>query len=235
MNNLLNIIIFLMAFAVVSLAAKEIGRVFTRIHLPLISGFLLAGVLVGPFLLNMVPAEAIQPLHFVDEISLAFIAFAAGSELYMAELRGRFKSIGWVTVGNALVVPVLGSLALFFLADYIPFMQTMTLAGRASVAILGGAILLARSPSSAIAIVNELRAKGPFTQTLIGVTMVIDVIVIVIFAINLEIADALLTNLSFNVGFVALLIFELLLSLAIGFACGQNFAIHPFAAYEPPL
>ncbi len=221
MDTLLNFIIFYTAFLVVSLAAREIGRFFTHIRLPLISGFLLAGVLVGPFLLNMVPAEAIQPLHFIDEVSLAFIAFAAGSELHMVELRGRFKSIGWVTLGNALIVPLLGSLAIFFLADFIPFMQTMSPIGRAAVAILGGAILLARSPSSAIAIVNELRAKGPFTQTLIGVTMVIDVVVIVIFAINLEIADALLTNLNFNAGFVALLLFELLLSLVIGLVLGK--------------
>ncbi len=222
MNDLLNIAIFLMAFVVVSLAAKEIGRFFTRIHLPLISGFLLAGVLVGPFLLDMVPAEAIQPLHFIDEISLAFIAFAAGSELYISELRGRVKSIGWVTLGNALAVPILGSLALFFLADFIPFMQPMDAVGRTAVALLGGAILLARSPSSAIAIVNELRAKGPFTQTLIGVTMLIDVVVIIIFAINLEVADALLTNLGFSIGFVLLLLFELSLSLFIGFILGKT-------------
>ncbi len=217
-----NILVVVAGFAIVALASRQIGDFFARAHLPLISGFLLAGILVGPFVLNLVPIESIAPLHFVDEVALGYIAFAAGSELYIKELHGRIKSIAWVSLGNTLVVPSIGSLALFLLADYIPFMQPMTVAERAAVALLGGAILLARSPSSVIAIVNELRAKGPFTQTIVGVTMLIDVIVIVVFTVNLEIADAIMTQLGFNVGFLILLLFELLLSLAIGFLVGKS-------------
>ena len=216
-----DILVVVAGFAIVALASRQIGDFFTRAHLPLISGFLLAGIFVGPFVLNLVPVDSIAPLHFVDEVALGYIAFAAGSELYIKELRGRFKSIGWVTAGNTLIVPSIGSLAIFFLADYIPFMQSMSPAERAAVALLGGAILLARSPSSVIAIVNELRAKGPFTQTIVGVTMLIDVIVIIVFTVNLEIADAIMTHLSFNIGFMILLVFELLLSLAIGFLVGK--------------
>ena len=216
-----DILIIMAGFAIVALASRQIGDFFTRIHLPLISGFLLAGILVGPFVLNLVPADAIPHLRFVDEVSLAFIAFAAGSELYMRELRSRIKSITWVTIGNAIAVPVLGSLTVFFVSDFIPFMQEMSLISRAAVSILAGSILLARSPSSVIAIVSELRAKGPYTQTVLGVTMVIDVFVIVVFAINSEIAGALLTELPFNVGFIALLLAELILSLVLGFLVGK--------------
>lgn len=216
-----NILVVVAGFAIVALASRQIGDFFARAHLPLISGFLLAGILVGPFVLNLVPIGSIPPLHFVDEISLGYIAFAAGSELYIRELRGRFKSIGWITFGNTLVVPSIGSLALFLLADFIPFMQSMTTGERVAVALLGGAILLARSPSSVIAIVNEVRAKGPYTQTIVGVTMLIDVIVIIVFTVNLEIADAFMTHLRFNVGFMVLLVFELLISLGIGWLVGK--------------
>jgi Trk K+ transport system NAD-binding subunit/Kef-type K+ transport system membrane component KefB len=82
---------------------------------------------------------------------------------------------------------------------------------------MGGAILVARSPSSAIAIVNELRARGPFTKTVLGVTVIMDVVVIVLFGVNSSIADALLTNLPFNLGFVGLLLFELAASVGIGY------------------
>lgn len=216
-----NILVVVAGFAIVALASRQIGDFFARAHLPLISGFLLAGILVGPFVLNIIPVESIAPLHFVDEVALGYIAFAAGSELYIGELRGRFKSIGWVTLGNTLLVPLAGSVALFLLADFIPFMRLMSAGDRVAVSLLAGAILLARSPSSVIAIVNELRAKGPYTQTVVGVTMVIDVIVIVVFAVNLEIADAVMTHLSFNVGFMVLLLFELLISLAIGLGIGK--------------
>ncbi|MEJ2750812.1 MAG: cation:proton antiporter, partial [Anaerolineae bacterium] len=221
MSTLPNIVVIVSGFAIVALASRQIGDFFARIHLPLISGFLFAGILVGPFVLNLIPADSVASLHFVDETALGYIAFAAGSELHIKELRGRLKSIGWVTLGNTLIVPLVGSLALFLLADYLPFMQSMSVGERTAVALLAGAILLARSPSSVIAIVNELRAKGPYTQTIVGVTMVIDVIVIVVFAINLEIADAIMTHLSFNVGFMVLLLFELLLSLAIGLLAGK--------------
>jgi Trk K+ transport system NAD-binding subunit/Kef-type K+ transport system membrane component KefB len=221
MENLSNLLIFVASFAVVALASKQIGGFFARIKLPLISGFLFAGVIAGPYVLDLIPTEAIEKLRFIDEVSLAFIAFAAGSELYIKELKSRFKSIAWVTAGNAVVIPVLGGLTLFLLADFIPFMREMAVSGRIAVSMLAGAILVARSPSSAIAIVNELRAKGPFTQTVLGVTMITDVVVIFLFAFSSSVADTLLTNLSFDVGFIALLIGELLLSLLLGYALGK--------------
>jgi len=82
---------------------------------------------------------------------------------------------------------------------------------------MAGAILVARSPSSAIAIVNELRAKGPFTQTVLGVTVIMDVVVITLFAFNSEIADALLTGISVNVFFAILLFAELGFSIFLGY------------------
>ena len=218
------ILIFIVSFGVLSLASKEIGAFFARYNLPLISGFLFAGILVGPYMLGMIPNEAIEKLRFVDEISLAFIAFAAGSELYLKELRSRLKSIAWVTTGLVLSTSILGSLAFFFLTQYIPFTQGMSVTSRIAVSILVGAILVARSPSSAIAIVNELRAKGAFTQTMLGVTVITDVVVILLFAFNSEIASALLSNLSVSVTFVALLFGELALSILLGYLLGR--AIH---------
>ena len=224
MENHITLLVFVISFGVVALASKEIGAFFAKYNLPLISGFLFAGVLVGPFVLDMIPSEAIAKLRFVDEISLAFIAFAAGSELYLKELRSRFKSIAWVTTGLVLSTSILGSLAFFFLTQYIPFTQDMSFTHRIAVSILVGAILVARSPSSAIAIVNELRAKGPFTQTMLGVTVIMDVVVIILFAFNSEIAGALLAELSVNASFVALLLGELALSILLGYLLGK--AIH---------
>ena len=222
MENYTTLLIFIVGFGVLALASKEIGAFFTRYNLPLISGFLFAGILVGPYMLGMMPNEAIEKLRFVDEISLAFIAFSAGSELYLKELRSRFKSITWVTTGLVLSTSFLGTLAFFFLTQYIPFTQGMSVTSRVAVSVLVGAILVARSPSSAIAIVNELRAKGAFTQTMLGVTVITDVVVILLFAFNSEIASALLSNLSVNTTFVALLFGELALSILLGYLLGKT-------------
>lgn len=217
----LSFFIVLAAFGIIALASNSLGQFLAkRANLPLISGFLIAGIIVGPYVLDLVNETALEKLKVVDELSLAVIAFAAGSELFLEELRSRFRSISLITLGNALIMPLFGIATFLLLAPMIPFMDGMPLPGRIAVAMLAGGILVARSPSSAIAIVNEIRAKGPFTQTVLGVTMVTDVVVIVMFAINAEIADALLTNVGINLGFVLLLAGELLLSLLLGLGLG---------------
>ncbi|MFQ5613093.1 MAG: monovalent cation:proton antiporter family protein [Anaerolineae bacterium] len=221
MENYQDLLVFSAGFAMIALASKQIGQVFVKARLPLISGFLVAGIIAGPFVLGLISAEASKSLLFVDEISLAFIAFAAGSELYLKELRSRLRSITWLTAGQLVSTFILGSLTVFLLAGFIPFMRDLPAPSRVAISILAGAILVARSPSSAIAIVNELRAKGPFTQTTLGVTMIMDVVVIVLFAFNSSAADALLTDLGFDLGFVGLLLGEMLLSLALGYLLGK--------------
>lgn len=210
-------LISISGFVIIALASKQIGAYLRKMKLPLISGFLLTGIIAGPYVLGLIPTEALPKLRFIDDMALGFIAFAAGAELYLKDLRDRYKSITWVTVGLVISTFTLGSLTILFLAQYIPFMRSLPLSGRVAIAILGGAILVARSPSSAIAIVNELRAYGPFTRTALGVTVIMDVVVIILFAINASAADALLTNMQFNLGFIGLLSFELLFSLILGY------------------
>lgn len=221
MENYLHIFIFIAGFALIALAAKQVGAFFVKVGLPQISGFLFTGIIAGPFVLGLIPVEATKNLRFVDELSLAFIAFAAGTELYLRDLRSRFTSIRWVTFGLVVSTFTVGSLAVLMLADFIPFMRAMPATHRIAVAILAGAILVARSPSSAIAVVNELRAKGPFTKTVLGVTVTMDIVVIALFSVNSSIADALLTDLSFDLIFIILLASELLMSLVAGYALGK--------------
>ena len=224
MDYLKEILFFAAGFAVIALAAKQVGQFFAKAALPLLTGFLFTGILAGPWVLGLISEGAVEKLRFVDQIALAFIAFAAGGELYLKELRSRFKSIAWVTVGLVSSTFILGSLTVFILADRIPFMQGMSVTWRVSVSILAGAILVARSPSSAMAVVNELRAKGPFTQTALGVTVIMDVVVITLFAINSSIADALLTDMGLNPGFLFLLVGELAIALAV--ACALAGLLH---------
>ncbi len=209
-------------FGLVALASKQIGQFFVQIKLPLVSGFLFTGIIAGPSILGLLPVDAANGLRFVDEVSLAFIAFAAGSELHLKKLRKRFKSITWTIIGLVISTFTLGSMSTFLLADFIPFMKEMSGTNRVAISILAGVILVARSPSSAIAIVKELRANGPFTQTALGVTVIMDVVVIIFFAFNSSVADALLTNLPFSSGFIFLVLTELLLSLSLGYALGKS-------------
>jgi Trk K+ transport system NAD-binding subunit/Kef-type K+ transport system membrane component KefB len=215
--------IFLTGFAFIAIASNQVSQYFPRIKLPLITGFLFCGILAGPYALDLIPREAIRNLRMIDEISVAFIAFAAGSELYVEEFRSRLRSIKWISFAQVLSTFTLCSLAVFYLGSSVPFLKGVPSAILISVALLSGSILIARSPSSAIAIINELRAKGPFTQTVLGVIVVSDVAVIVLFALSSSVADALLSNLGLNGRLLVLLVIELLLSLILGCLVGGLF------------
>ncbi len=219
------LIILVGGFLVIAVAANQIAKVFQRIKLPLITGLIISGILAGPYVLGLIPVVSREKLSFINEMSLAFIAFAAGAELYLRELRSRIKSIKWNTFGQLVVTFVLGSLGVFFMSPYIEYMAGMSVPAQVSVAILTGTIFVARSPASAIAVVNEVRAKGPFTQTVMGVTVLKDFLVIILFAINLSIAQTLIDGDEFKFWNILVIILELLLSASLGYVLGRLIAL----------
>lgn len=221
----MDILVVIGCFLIIALASKQIGRALTRTGLPLISGFLFTGIITGPYGLDLIKPEAILKLRFIDEFSLGFIAFAAGNELYLKEMKSSFKSIAWVTTCLVLSTFILCSLSFFALSGFIPFMQEMSVTGRIAVSILAGSIMVARSPSSAIAVINELRAKGPFTRTALGVTVIMDVAVIALFALNSSVAGGLFSGMTFEMGFIGLLMLELILSIGLGIGLGKFLAM----------
>jgi Kef-type K+ transport system membrane component KefB len=80
--------------------------------------------------------------------------------------------------------------------------------------------MIARSPSSALAIIKELRARGPFTHKVLGATVLKDAVVIVIFAASVSVAAVLVEGESFNVGLLIFVIFEILLDIVLGILIG---------------
>ena len=210
------IIIALGGFLIIALSANHISKFFAKIKFPLITGLLLAGILAGSDGFGLIPYENTKHLNFLNEISLAFIAFAAGSELYLKEIRGQFKSILWNTLGQLVITFAIGVLGVFLASEYIPFMVDMNFAEKISVGILMATIFVARSPSSAIAVINELRAKGPFTKTAIGVTVFKDVLVIVLFAVCFALAKTFLSGEPFSLISLIYLLIELVASFALG-------------------
>lgn len=228
-------ILLFAGFVVVTISTNHLAKYFKKFKLPLVTGLLISGMICGPFILNLIPNESTNSLRFINDIALAFIAFAASAELYLKEMRSQLNSIKWMTFGQLIVTFVLSGLAIYYLADYIPFMQSMTTPSRVAVSLLMGTIFVARSPASAIAIINEVRAKGPFTQTTIGVTILKDFLVIILFALCLNFSDALIKGDSLGIGFIAKLVGELLASFLLGLAVGQGlyyilyFRIHKMA------
>jgi len=216
-----------LVFAVVVLAAERIGRFSSRWRLPLITGYLVTGFLAGPDMLGVLVRPVVDQLGFVNQVALAIIALAAGNELVLKEFRSQFRSITWVTICLVVTTFGLGAMTMYILTGWLPVMKDLDVSVRIAIALLTGVILVARSPSSAIAIVNELRAKGPLTSTILGVTVIMDAVVIALFAVNSEIAHSITTvDFHFGILFLGLLLLKFVLSVACGYGLGKLLSLY---------
>jgi len=214
-------IVLLIGFGIVAIAGNQIAKVFQKLKFPLITGLIITGIIAGSSLLKFIPAKELPELSFLNDLALAIIAFSAGSELYLKELRSRINSIKWMTIGQLTITFVLSSVVIFYASDYIPFMAELSSSVKMIIAVLFGVIFVARSPSSAIAVINELRANGPFTKTSMGVTVVKDVLVIVLFAICFAVAKAVINGEELGFTFLLFLLIELVLSFGLGIVLGK--------------
>lgn len=216
-ESLKTLLPILVGFFILAISSKKMSVFFKKINLPGITGMLFTGILVGPYVLEFISHEEVIKLEFLNEVSLSFIAFYAGTELYLKEIKDKLKTIVVEITASLVAIFVVGSLAFFFLADFIPFMQDMGTAEKMAVAILGGTIFITRSPSSALAVMKELRAKGHFTKTSISVTVIVDFLVVVIFAITLALALNLSSGQDLGIGFLGIVLLELLLAFVFGY------------------
>jgi Trk K+ transport system NAD-binding subunit/Kef-type K+ transport system membrane component KefB len=214
-------IALLLGFTIVAIAGFQIAKVFQKIKFPLITGLIITGIVAGSSVLNFIPTATLPKLNFLNDIALSIIAFSAGSELYLNELRSRINSIKWMTIGQLVITFLMSSIVIYFAASYIPFMAELSSNVKIAIAILFGTIFVARSPSSAIAVINEMRANGPFTKTAMGVTVVKDVLVIILFAICFSIAKAIINGEELGISFLLFLGIELLLSFGLGIIVGK--------------
>jgi Kef-type K+ transport system membrane component KefB len=166
------------------------------VRLPRISGYLLTGALLGPKAFAVLRETHTDFLSMTDAACLAIIGVAAGAELHMADLRKHPRP----TLVMTLCVSIFSFCFVFFaflaVGPRVKFLKDLGTTHVAAIASLLGTLAIARSPASAIAVVQEMDARGPFCQHVMSVTVVKDALVVVVFALNVE-AVAFL-NLSFS-------------------------------------
>ena len=212
-----SILIPFITFLIIAFASESISKFFAKIHLPLISGLIFVGVLVGPYVLKIIDAKALHQLNFLLNLSLGFIAMAAGNELHLKELEDSLRSIKINTIFQLFMTFLVSAAGIYLLSDYIPFLKDTADDTRIAISVLLATIFIARSPSSAIAIIKEMRAKGPFVSTAIGVIVLIDVLVVIFFAIVFTISESIIENIPLDIRLYGLIILELVVAVVIAF------------------
>lgn len=217
--------LLLISFIIVAIASHTISKVCPHIGLPRISGYIITGILVGPYVLNFINVQQIRRLRVIDETSLAYIGLAAGSKLHWKTMKPIMKSIITVTMGLTVIEYIVGTLTITVLARYIDFLQDTTSSEITAIALLAGCMMIARSPSSALAVIEETKSQGHFTTLIFAVTVMCDVIVIFLFNVNSMITESFLSEKSMSSKDLLRLILQLCGSIGVGLVFGKIMAV----------
>jgi Kef-type K+ transport system membrane component KefB len=158
------------------------GLLSRRLNLPSITGYVVVGLFLAPTVSGVIGVDAVQAFEPITATSLGVIAYLIGTSLNVGTLRSLGRSISWITLLQCLAGFAAVALGLVLVAGRV--MPGYTLMGTyLPFALLMGAIASATAPPAILAIVRELRAKGPMTTTLLAVVALDDGIAVVLFAI----------------------------------------------------
>jgi Kef-type K+ transport system membrane component KefB len=210
----------------VLLSASVAGALASRTGLPKITGFLVVGILMGPSVLGLVPRGALDELRLIDEFALALIAMLAGGALKLQALRPAARIIALTTVAVVGVVSVGVALVFIPVGYFLPFLDGVGLGGILGLALLFGIWSANSSPDLTVAVIEEVGSKGRLTDVILGVTIVKDVLVIVLFTLALALVQPLLGRQAGEGGILMDLGREVGGALLLGSALGWLFSFY---------
>lgn len=168
---------FLMLFSGLSiLVAFLLSQGINMIKSPLIVGYILAGAILGPAILNLINLDQIQHLNIINVLTLSFIGFGVGGELRFSELKKLGKSIVAIVLfeASAAFIAVAGVTALVL--HSIPM------------GLIYGALAAATAPAGTTDVIRQYKAKGNLTTTLFAVMGLDDIYALVIYSISIPLA-----------------------------------------------
>lgn len=184
----------LIAFSVAAILAPfsyYMGLAAKTLRLPQITGYLISGIVCGPYLLGILSGESLSDLSIIEGACLSVIGLAAGAELHLPELSKSKKQVLGITLGICILTWSFCYLAFEYLAQWFQFVPNSDPKYLLATATLGATLMMTRSPASAIAVLKEVDGKGPFCSLVMAVVVVKDVVVIVAFALNIELVRIL--------------------------------------------
>ncbi|SHI19816.1 cation:proton antiporter [Sporanaerobacter acetigenes] len=177
-----------------------ITRITKKLKLPNVTGYIISGILIGPYGLNLIPSFIISNMEFVTDVALAFIAFDVGRFLKLSIIKENSSQVFIITLCESLVAAFLVTIIMIFVFK-LPI----------SFSILLGAISAATAPASTIMTIRQYKAKGSFVNMILQVVALDDIVALVAFSICSSVAQALSSNEKLN---LELFIEPILLNLA---------------------
>jgi Kef-type K+ transport system membrane component KefB len=209
-----------LSFGYLLLSGFFMGRVFARLGLPKLTGYLCAGLLAGPSVLGLVPEAGLAKLSIFNGIAISLIALTAGLELEVRKLRPLWRSVSLISlIGVGVGLSFIAAL-LYVVRDRLAFMRGVDTTGTIAICALLGVVMVAQSPAVVVALRDETDADGPVVQTVLGVVVVGDLLVILLFAAVSSIAKLALGATAAPVETLKAIAWELIGSLGCGLVIG---------------
>ena len=215
----------LFSLSISLLVGLMLSRVAKLIKLPAVTAYLIAGILVGPYILGAfgVPGLGFTSMHDVEsysiicDVALGFIAFSIGNEFRLSQLKKIGKQATIVGIFQAVVTTLIVDAALiglhFIIGDKLPLPAAITL----------GAIASATAPAATLMVVKQYKAKGPLTDILLPVVALDDAVGLMLFAVSFGIAKAIQAGPLDAISIIVEPLLEVILSLVLGAIMGLLF------------
>ncbi|TRZ93938.1 cation:proton antiporter [bacterium] len=184
------------------------ARLINKIRFPAVTAYLLLGILIGPSVFNLIPKDVINASGLISNIVLGIIAFGIGQNFARDNFRKIGKSVIWISVLEACGAWIFVTLVFLIILRQ-PFYLSL----------LFGAISSATAPAATVMVIREYRAKGNFTDTLLGVVAIDDAWCLIIFGISLAISQAIYAHMLANF-FLIKVFFNSILSIFGAFILG---------------
>lgn len=215
----------LLTLSVAIFAGLMLSRVAKKLKLPAVTAYLVAGVLIGPFVLGALEIEGlgftshenVKSFGLLSDIALGFIAFAIGNEFRLAQLKKIGKQATVIGVFQAVFTTVLVDVVLIGLHFIIPDKFPI------EAAVVLGAVASATAPAATLMVVRQYKAKGPVTDVLLPVVALDDAVGLVLFAISFGVAKAISSGTVDMISVIVEPIAEVVMSLLLGFVMGAIF------------
>ncbi|MFA7020977.1 MAG: cation:proton antiporter, partial [Bacilli bacterium] len=151
-------------------------RLMKLVNLPNVTGYLIIGLLLGPFVGHLFSIEAIENFSILSDIALGFIAFSIGCEFKLSSLKKIGSKVVVITIFQALLTAIVVSVAIFAFTRDVALSLTL------------GAIATATAPAATLMVVRQYKAKGPVVDTLLPVVAFDDAIGLIVFSVLLAIS-----------------------------------------------
>ncbi len=193
------------------------GKLFQRLHIPQVVGYIVTGLIVGQTGLGLIPEEIVGEMRPLSMFALGLIGFMIGGELKLAELRKRGSQFLSILLSEGLLA--------FLAVGAATGILVWLLSGDANQAVAMGALLgaisAATAPAATVSVLWEYKTRGPLTNTLLAIVALDDGLGLLLFGFAASIAGVLLSGSTLTVGAIlGIPAYEIIASIGLGIASG---------------